>query len=538
MIENTRVSLDPNDLPRQTAKGIIQYTLLLDYQNPKSTPYDKNYISQIVESTDLCCFPLMNQSSYMVEYDFFGSNINYSPDNLLYLNRYPPALEIPNLPRDISFSKLLVQNSLMSAYHVLLTEYLNNCATTSYQIVNQLKGAGAHKAMNSVKNGRSCVLIKDDKTECLNLPKHGSNNNLSSSKAATFGKKYATRLAAFPTLFAFTGTKREQTSSDSSFTYNLQYAAFTKRIVDAKHDHLSCIFNCDKKNISAEKIAESLSQLIKHFTPAFYNETSKTTNIFENQNNDVVDGVYEYYLSEKAFSLNLFYNTLKIIQDAEEQHNNRYNFKHTESLKIIAKCKQLSCPFISPYLLQFAFDHINSDTISYHDYWNRHSLNSRDIFVSRVKKPSGFHYGQWLRQFELYVDYLSTYIIPVYDWCFLSMLLEGIEKEHPEYSHLQCLEFAITLLGNYIQTNAKNILFPLKIATQEKTRNFFPTGFPTEWVDQLRRLFFDEHSVNLNITPLTRDMFTSKKNATGVAVANDNLSSIRDLYIESIINPY
>lgn len=536
MIENTRVSLKPTDLPRQTAKGIIQYTLFLDYKNPKSTPNDTEYISKIVEATDLCCFPLISQTSDMVEYNFFGLNTKYSTDNLLYLNRYPPTAEIPDLPQDISFSKLLVQNSLMSAYHVLLTEYLNNCTTTSYQIVNQLKGAGAHKAMSSIKNGHSCVVIKENKTECLNLPKYGEINNRNSSNAATFGKKYATRLAAFPTLFAFTGNKLE--SGDASFSYNLQYTALTKRIVDAKHDHLNCIFKFGKKNVSAEKIAETLPQLINHFTPAFSNGTLEITNVLTKQNNDIVDEVYEYYLAEKAFSLNLFYSTLKIIQDTEKQHNNRYDFKHTENLRVIAKCKQLSCPFVAPYLLRFAFDHIDKDTTSYSDYWNRHSLNSRDIFASRAKKPGGFHYDQWLHQFELFVDYLSSYIIPVYDWCFLSMLLEGIEKTHAEYSHLQCLELAITMIGNYIQANAKSILFPLKTFSQKKVDDFFPTGVSIEWVDELRRLFYNEHNVNLNIAPLTCDMFTSKKFANDEVVAKGNLSPIRDLYIESIINPY
>lgn len=188
--------------------------------------------------------------------------------------------------------------------------------------------------------------------------------------------------------------------------------------------------------------------------------------------------------------------------------------------------------------MQFAFDHINNDTTSYHDYWDRHSFNSRDIFASRAKKPSGFHYGQWLRQFELFVDYLSSYIIPVYDWCFLSMLLEGIEIEYPKYNYLQRLELAITMLGNHIQTNAKNILFPLKITAPKNPTSFFPTGSSTEWVDELRKLFYNEHSVNLNIAPLTRDTFTSKKNANGVVHINDNLQAIRDLYIESIINPY
>lgn len=534
MIKNIRNSLDPKDFPRQTAKGIIQYTLLLNYQRPEIGPDDKNYISQIVDATDLCCFPLMNQSSYMVEYDFFGSNIKYSPYSFLFLNRYPNALEIPDLPRDISFSKLLVQNSIMSAYHALLTEYLNNCTTTSYQIVNRLKGAGAHKAMSTIKNGSSCVLIKEDKTECLSLPKHGVTSKQNSSEAATFGKQYANRLDVFPSLFSFVASRSETTSSNTSFAYKLQYAAFTKRIVDVKQSHLSCILNCKKDKNPAENIAESLSQLIKHFTPAFVASPLKATSILKSEGNDIVDEVYEYYLSEKVFSFNLFHNTLKIIQESENQHNNRYNFKHSESLKIIAKCKQLPCPFIAPYLLQFAFDHISDDTNSYHDYWSRHSLNSRDVFASRIKKPSGFHYGQWLHQFELYIDYLSSYVIPVYDWCFLSMLLEGIEKNHPNDSHLQHLELAITLLGNYIETNAKNIIFPLEI----ESREFFPTDFPTEWVDQLRRLFYNEHSVNLNIKPLTIEMFSSRRNVNGVSVANDNLSSIRDLYIESIINPY
>lgn len=538
MIKNTRVSLEPNDLPRQTAKGIIQYTLLLDYPRLNSTTNDEDFIFQIAEATDACCSPLMNQTPHMVEYDFFGSNIKYTPDNLLYLNRHPAALEIPNLPQNISISKLLVQNSLMTAYHVLLTEYLNNCTTTSYQIVNQLMGAGPNKAMSSNKNGRSCVVINGYKTECLNLPNYRESSPQNSSKAATFGKKYATRLAAFPTLFAFTGTKPESDLAGTSFSYDLQYAALTKRIVDAKNDDLNCIFNCNKKKISATKITDALTQLIEHFTPAFYYGSSKTTNIFTEQNNDTVDGVYEYYLAEKAFSINLFHNTLKIIQKAEEQHNSHYNFKHIESLKIIAKCKQLSCPFISSYLLQFAFDHINNDTTSYQDYWNRHSFNTRDVFASRAKKPGGFHYGQWLHQFELFVDYLSSYIIPVYDWCFLSTLLESIESEYPKYTHLQHLELAISILGNHIKTNAKNILFPLKTADSQNSTPFFPTGYSTEWVDKLRQLFYNEHSVNLNITLLTRDTFTSKKNARGDVLKDENLQAIRDLYIESIINPY
>ena len=138
-----------------------------------------------------------------------------------------------------------------------------------------------------------------------------------------------------------------------------------------------------------------------------------------------------YNLHNNPYAIKIYYflNAYKIL---------KYMLFITEKRQTFLRIAFLLFYIFQLHLLQFAFDHINSDTTSYHDYWDRHSLNSRDVFASKAKKPGGFHYGRWLRQFELYVDYISTYIIPVYDWCFLSMLLEGIEKEHSEYSHLQC----------------------------------------------------------------------------------------------------
>lgn len=538
MIENSEISLRPENLPRQDAKGILRYTLLLNYAVTQYMPNAGNYISQVMEATDRCCSPLITSDQAMVEYDFFGSNSTYSQNNLLYLNQYPVPKEFSNLPQNTSFSKLLVQNSLMAAYHALLTEYLAECATTSYQIVNTLKGTGVHKIMNTPKNGKPCLIIENDKTKLLNLPNYNENKQLSSSKAATFEKKYTKRLENFPTLFDFTGIKH----TESSYNYYLQYVALTKRIVDAKDKNLKYFFYYDKENDKrkdqkpefSQQMIETLLQLIEDFIPAFSAKNSKTISTFLNQSTDIVDEVYEHYLAEKSFSLNLFHHTLNLIQDTEEKQQNRYNLKNKDTLEIIAKCKKLPCPFIRPYLLQFAFDHIDDETTSYLDYWNRHDLNTRDTVASRTKKPGGFHYGQWLHQFELFVDYLSAYIIPVYDWCFLSMLLDGIEKENTSASHLEILELAIKEIGNYIQKNAQEILFPLKANPYKK--NFYPIGDSIEWVAMLKNEFYNEHSVNLNIPPLTRELFTYRKNANGLFTSS--LQSLHDFYIESIINPY
>ena len=105
-------------------------------------------------------------------------------------------------------------------------------------------------------------------------------------------------------------------------------------------------------------------------------------------------------------------------------------------------------------MLIAAISHINENVHTERDFWREHDIKNQDSVISsahKVKKEFNMHI--WNNQLNLFVNYLSEFIIPVYEWCFLNMLLESIEEKHPEKDHQSHLEIACSLLRSFIKDN-------------------------------------------------------------------------------------
>lgn len=514
MIHNDIISLNPNDITRQQAKGIIQYTLMLDYKCPYINPSTPDAINKLIESAKLCCNPLLSQMGYN-HYNFFGTNTNTNNQTLTYLT-HAPVLECPGfIPPSTSISDLLIQNSLMMAYHTILTELLSETTVTAYELANHLKGKGAHKANRQLKKNTST-------NAC--------------SKASTFTRKYITRLSEYSNYFAFT---IKPTQTESRLQFKSQYTALSNIICQTNISNFKKLFTssttASKSKLNEDVIADNtisvLDNLIKIFTPHLASGSSPK--------GDVIDILYEHYIAEKFLSLNLFHDILHLIAKVETITNHRYSLNNKETLQLLAKCQKLPCPFIRKYLLHFAFDHIYTDgTFSYLDYWKDHDLNRRNIVASTVNYPRGFQFDRWLKQYELFIDYLSDYIIPIYDWCFICMLMDSVEKEYPNQTHEENLKCALRTLEEYLQANYKKILHPLELPKQK--------GYPRQSyvINELQKTFYTDPNIALNITPLTLDLFTnpqqtfSNANKYTSEEKSQKIQILHNFFIESLFNPF
>ena len=58
-------------------------------------------------------------------------------------------------------------------------------------------------------------------------------------------------------------------------------------------------------------------------------------------------------------------------------------------------------------------------------------------------------------------DYLSDFVIPIYEWYFTESLLNGIRNAYQDKSENEHLEIALSMLENYIADNQQKIIHPL-----------------------------------------------------------------------------
>ena len=62
MINNTIIELDTDSKARNDAENIIKYTYLLDYKIPEISAEDPNYLFEICQATQNCCFSLFSKN--------------------------------------------------------------------------------------------------------------------------------------------------------------------------------------------------------------------------------------------------------------------------------------------------------------------------------------------------------------------------------------------------------------------------------------------------------------------------------------------
>ena len=137
---------------------------------------------------------------------------------------------------------------------------------------------------------------------------------------------------------------------------------------------------------------------------------------------------------------------------------------------------------------------------------------------------------------------MSQYVIPIYDWCFLTMLLECIEKSSPQKSPRFHLEQAMKLLIQYMAANYKDILRPIKFPKGERFDGIdivSDKNFDTlvnfcmarkEDITTLINFFFFETDENmtlrykdirLNLSPLNPSIFKGKEGKCRSRILND-----------------
>lgn len=517
MISNQTIHLDNNSPKRLEAENIIKYTLLLSYDITDLNADSTDIIGQIMDNTHKCCsFLFANDPKYIV-YNFFGTLIPRNPNTLAYLNAFSE--------NGVNIHNMILQNSVMSAYHAILTEYLSSYAITSYTL-NNLKEYGAYAAYKKGIFSVTETGVSLSRSKLRNSTKDYSKN---SSKASDFNKLFKNKYKAIPSYMNFL-----LPGNEAQGHYLLQYATLCKAICGISPSMLRNLYGNKSKKLSPEYISDAISSLINAFTPPIQKFSPVDERNFVQFGGNIVDGVYQYYLAEKIFNMNLFYSLAQIIKEKEK--NSNYRFSNSDILEGLSTCKKLPNPFSRTYLLHYAFDHIDDKCISYQDYWHDHDIEKRDVAMSIVRKmPPGFQFDKWFRQFQQFIIYMSDHVIPIYDWCFLTMLLNVIERTNPDKSHIFHLEKCLDILGAYITKNYRGIMKPIILKDGKSMDGVDMISQKKFYLDQdkielLCQSFFKETDIELNLKSLDLESFKGTN--------NKHIKIIQDFYNDLLFEFY
>lgn len=444
MIYNKNISLNPESKERIDAVNTIKYTLLLDYSIPEN--YNENsIIDDIIECCRTCCSDLFEdgKSPRQIAYRFFGiPGLEERPDLLQHLDYEKSPKETNAFRQYSSISDMILQHCITSSYHALVTDLFSEQALTSYGLVNIIKKKGIQCLKGNVWHVKGDQLI-------INTHIAHITEERPSSLASDFNRIWDTRLKAAPGIFDFF-------KSDTKFHFAT--AALCSQIRETKIALIKALFS-DRSRPDIQSFSA-------------YNDIIETLYNFSSGQNKV-DMIYQNYLVERIFDIHLLYCLIKTIKFTEAE--SQYRFQSREILDTLAACQQLPNAFSRQLFVRYAFDHIFSSsnlehTSSYNDYWLYHDPNQELNFtnIHTRKIPNIFSFPKWLEQYQLFMGYISQFIIPVYEWCFVNMLLEAIEHKYPARSHTYHLYQGIELLASYMDKNSEALLTPI---IYEKSKN-------------------------------------------------------------------
>ena len=437
MIYNKNISLNPESKERMDAVNTIKYTLLLDYSIPENDN-ENNIIDNIIECCRTCCSGLFEdgKSPRRIAYRFFGiPGLEERPDLLQHLDYEKSPKEANAFKQYSSISDMILQHCIISCYHAFVTDLFSEQTITSYSLVNIIKKKGIQYLRGNVWN------VKNDQ---LVINTHIAHNTKSrtSSLASDFNRIWDARLKAAPGMFDFF-------KSDSKF--NFATGALCSQIKEMKLALIKSLFSdCRRPDIQAFSAYNNIIENLYNFST------------WQNK----VDMIYQNYLVERIFDIHLLYCLIRTIKFTEAE--SQYRFQSKEILDTLAACQQLPNAFSRQLFVRYAFDHIFSSstlehTSSYNDYWLYHDPDHELDFtnIHTRKMPNIFSFPKWLEQYQLFMGYMSQFIIPVYEWCFVNMLLETIERKYPDRGHTYHLYQGIELLASYMDKNSDAILTPI-----------------------------------------------------------------------------
>lgn len=431
MIHNSLINLKPESSVRKDAFGSLKYTLFLNTELP-DIENDKSAVQILLNECKRNCSKLFAFDTSKIYLPFFGITAGAKP-NLSYLDMPDDNDKKP------SFIDMILQHCLISAYHAIVTDLLQNYSETSYYVSNHLP-----LSINDI-NGPA-------ETEQSNANNEVVENSIKSQKATILTKATSTHLKHLKStsnLFV-SYTKKENTLSSANtdpYRYSVQFAKLWKAICevpapDWRFDYSSA------KTYKRKKILENLVAIPKRFEEGI---PAASRPLFA----DPMDKIYYKYIWERIFGFDLINCIFQNVFDVSKSNPDGFLFDTNIIEKTICKSKLLPNTFSRIYFLQYAFEKIKYHPESYHDYWfNQFNAENRPDYIPSFYStngiPSGFFMDKWSEQFAQFCTYMAKFVIPVHEWYFLNMLLTYVENKNQNADHKSHLCHAKKLLSDYI----------------------------------------------------------------------------------------
>lgn len=597
MITNPQIGLDPTSQERIDAANTLKYSLLLDYIPPEA-PCDKLLVSRTLNACQACCRGLFAEKNATASYCFFGSkaekkDARYSLSSLNQLPQPEVFYKVENLadstftymtlekaqkekeakekaqkeeeakekaPKEkvkihlkdfkfntdspidasVGFHGMILQHCVLSSYHAILSTLLADDKVTAYQIKNECAEKGLYALQ--ISNTSPIGIVGIDATS-----DEPSSNSQKSSKASDFSKIISSHIKALPGLtpLLLADTTDPKDLKKSPLEYRTQFSELCYRIASIRASDWKFLQNNKiKKGLEEIQKAEKLTQQLfyKKILPSdrFTGETLRT---------NAIDFLYHYYLAERTTNLNLFYSLLTNIYNIEQ--NTDFRLTQNNVLSILQCCKRLPNVFSRQYFIKYAFDQFQAKPESYWDFWTNEQLERSGIFLSSARGiPTGFQFPRWLKQYEWFCNYMSVFIIPVYEWCFITMLLTVIEKNYPDASHKDHLMKALSLLADYMREHIEEIVRPISMSINKeqdivdlvtKHSNIERlANLPDSTVKYISNALFgalgeNNETINLNLQPLNPAFFKWSKNPNAFEV---NPARVRKFYMDLVRHTY
>lgn len=450
-MRNTYIPLSNNSKIRTDAAGTIKYTLLLNYELPSADSHS-NFIEDLFTKCHNCCSGIFSDSPELITYNFFGSQ--HSDYKQSHTN--PPRLH-----------NMILNHCIISSYHAIITELLKDEYVSSYTLVNKIRTIGIYELYKT-----DFIINEGNKLRFKN--RDTSSYSLKSRKASDFYKKSASHKEILEPLFV-------PVSSDNTYQYSLQFSSLCYKI---------CNIYASKFKKVDFKSSDSFLKWLKEMNLSLIPPIDLKTISSEDKNSIFpIDFLYTNFLSERLFNFRLMYSLLKNILIVEEKTD--YRICTSDILKTLSLCKKLPNVFSRQYFLKFAFDSFEKTTNSYADFWYENDMRGNDIImgINRTHRL-GFQFEKWLEQYRLFINYMSEFVIPVYEWCFLDMLLSTIERDYPSEPHFNHLLRAVTILSNHANTHYKEILEP-EVASSSKNDDILYLFTRPRKIETLHNLSFD-----------------------------------------------
>lgn len=522
MIKNQIISLSKDSSIRIDAANSIKYTILLNHELPSQQPED-HLIPQIMEACKNSCIHLFCDQPNGLTFNFFGQDnpsVTLKKGIFAYLDHYESIknnnnFKLFNFESDINFDTMILQHCILSSYHAILSALLNGFSTEGYYIANTVKSHGIQYLINKkhlvLANGR--VDISADKNA-------RTGNTKKSAQASDFMRISNTHCKNIPGIqdLFISKISGESSGRKSKIEYYLQYAGLYTKIC----------------SISASEWRSFYKELTKNTLPTLLDGLKSIPCRLElDKEGPAADKLYHSYLFERIFNFDLISCLIQNIYEVERK--TPYRFNGDPFLSILCECKKFPNTFSRPYFIQYAFEKFFTLPNSNNDFWHSHlrtKTNDAIYFADGV--PQNFQITTWIQQFSFFCNYLSSFVIPVYEWSFINILLESIEKSSPDKSDFEHLTYARDLLSDYTNKNYKTLRSPIKNATKQlisSQNDIKHIDLPLSYYENIFKYFFQTGDVvDLNLNFINPDFFLNPNSEKGTSPS----SRIRDFYLELI----